>query len=151
MASSSQFVSVTLATLSLLSGTLLSLSKPAVAGEEVLDERCRPNQRLQQDGAFVNYRSEFKANRQSYWFTAARYRDGAVILCLSKPNFKEARLLSASQLQNQFIRKITKAPNSNTVFLVTVAEGNGSPAPLTEYRLNLSNPNKPVVTQLRRR
>ncbi len=151
MASLSKFGAVTLIALTLLISSIFSLSKPAFAGEVVLDDRCRPNQKLQQAGAFVNYQSEFKANRQSYWFSAARYQDGAVILCLSKPNFKEAKALSASELQNQFIRKIVKAPNSNAVFLITVAEGNGNPVPLTEYRLNLSNPNKPIVTRLPRR
>ncbi|MEW6497100.1 MAG: hypothetical protein AB1589_32045 [Cyanobacteriota bacterium] len=151
MASLSKFGAVTLTALSVLTGTLVSLSKPAVAGEVVLDDRCRPNQKLQSDGAFVNYQSAFTANRQSYWFSAARYLDGAVLLCISKPNFREAKPLSVSQLQNQFIHKIVKAPNSNAVFLVTVAEGNGGPVPLTDYRLNLSNPNKPVLTRLRQR
>lgn len=152
MTSLSKFGTVALTGLSLFAGILLSLSNSAVAGEVVLDDQCRPNQRLQApDRAFVNYQSEFRANRQSYWFSAARYQDGAVILCISKPNFKEVKPLNTGQLQNQFIRKIVKAPNTNSVFLITVAEGNGSSVPLTEYRLNLSNPNKPVVTRLRSR
>jgi hypothetical protein len=152
MASVKQSLTISLLGLSVLTGSLVFFSKSVVAGMVLVDDRCRPNSRLpESDGAFVNYQSEFKSNRQTYWFSAARYQDGAVILCLSKPNFKEPQPLKVSQLQNQFIRKIVKAPNSNTVFRVTVAEGNGSRVPLTEYQLNLSNPNQPSVTRLRRK
>lgn len=152
MASEKQSLTIFLLALSILTGSLVSFSKSVVAGMILVDDRCRPNSRLPESGgAFVNYQSEFKSNRQTYWFSAARYQDGAYILCLSKPNFKEPQPLKASQLQNQFIRKIVKAPNSNTVFVVTVAEGNGSRVPLTEYQLNLSNPNQPSVTRLRKK
>ena len=152
MARVKQSLTIYLLALSILTGSLVSFSKPVVAGMVLVDDRCRRNSRLpESDGAFVNYQSEFKANRQTYWFSAARYQDGAYILCLSKPDFKEPQPLKVSQLQNQFIRKITKAPNSNTVFVVTVAEGNGSRVPLTEYQLNLSNPNQPTVTRLRKK
>jgi len=151
MASLSKFVTVTLTILSLFTGTILSLSKPASADEVYLDNRCRRNQSLQQDDRFlVFYKNEFRANRQSYWFSAARYQDGAAIFCISKPYFKEPRLLSVTQIQYQFIDKIVKDYNRNAAFIITVAEGNGSNPPMTVYRLNLINPNKPVLTPLRR-
>ena len=147
-----QSLTISVLVLSILTGSLVSFSKSVIAGMVLVDDRCRPNSRLpESDGAFVNYQSEFKANRQTYWFSAACYQDGAYILCLSKPNFKEPQPLKVSQLQNQFIRKIVKAPNRNTVFVVTVAEGNGSRVPLTEYQLNLRNPNQPSITRLRRK
>jgi hypothetical protein len=113
MARVKQSLTLSLWALSILTGSLVSFSKPVVAGMILVDGQCRPNSRLpESDGAFVNYQSEFKSNRQTYWFSAARYQDGAVILCISKPNFKEPQPLKVSQLQNQFIRKITTAPNS---------------------------------------
>lgn len=152
MANVKPSLTISLWALSLLTGSLVSFSEPVVAGMILVDDRCRPNSRMpESDGALVNYQSEFKANRQTYWFSAARYQDGAYILCLSKPNFKEPQPLKVNQLQNQFIRKIVKVPNSNTLFVVTVAEGNGSRVPLTDYQLNLSNPNQPSVTRLRRK
>jgi hypothetical protein len=152
MASVKQSLTIYVLALTVLTGSLVSFSKSVIAGEFLLDDRCRPNSRLpESDAAFLSYQWEFKANRQTYWFLAARYQDGAYLLCFSKPNFKEPQPLKVSQLQNQFIRKIVKAPNSNTVFVVTVAEGNGSRVPLTEYQLNLSNPNQPSVTRLRRK
>ena len=152
MASVKQSLTISVLALSVLTGSLVSFSKSVVAGMILVDAQCRPNSRLpESDGAFVNYQSEFKTNRQTYWFSAARYQDGAYILCVSKPNFQEPKPLKVNQLQNQFIRKIVKAPNSNTLFVVTVAEGNGNRVPLTEYQLNLSNPNRPSVTRLRRK
>ncbi len=151
MVSVKKSLTISLLTLSVLTGSLVSSFNVAIAGMVLLDERCQPNSKLpESDGALVNYQSEFKVNRQTYWLSAARYQDGAALLCISKPNFKEPQPLKASQLQNQFIRKIVKSPNSNTVFVVTVAEGNGSRVPLTEYQLNLSNPNQPSVTRLRK-
>lgn len=151
MASLSKFVTVTLTTLSLFTGTILSLSKPASADEVYLDNRCRRNQALQQNDRFlVFYKTEFRANRQSYWFSAARYQDGAALFCISKPYFKEPRLLSVRQIQYEFIDKIVRDSQRNAAFLITVAEGNGSNPPMTVYRLNLINPNKPVLTLLRR-
>lgn len=152
MASVKQSLTISVLTLSILTGSLVSFSKSVIAGEVLVDNRCRRNSRLpNSEGALVNYQSEFKTYFQRYWLSAARYQDGAYILCLSKPDFKEPKPLNASQLQNQFIRKIVKASNSNTVFIVTVAEGNGSRVPLTEYHLNLSNPNQPRVTRLRKK
>lgn len=147
-----QSLAISVLTLSILTGSLVSFSKSVIAGEVLVDNRCRRNSRLpHSEGALVNYQSKFKAYFQSYWLSAARYQDGTYILCLSKSDFKEPKPLNASQLQNQFIRKIVKSPNRNTVFVVTVAEGNGSRVPLTEYQLNLSNPNQPRVTRLRRK
>ncbi|MBD1879766.1 hypothetical protein [Coleofasciculus sp. FACHB-T130] len=144
-------MTVTLTTLSLFTGTILSLSKPASADEVYLDNGCRRNQALRQDDRFVVfYKTEFRANRQKYWFSAARYQDGAALFCISKPYFKEPRPLGVRQIEDQFIDKIVKASNSNAAFLITVAEGNGSNPPMTVYRLNLINPNKPVLTLLRR-
>jgi len=124
------------------------------AGDEVyLDNNCRRNQALAQDDRFtLFYRSQFRANNQDYWFYAGRYQDGAAIFCISKPNFSDPKPLSERlEIQYHFIENIVKVSNMNAAFLVTVREGNGSGVPLTDYRLNLSNPNRPVLTRLRRR
>jgi hypothetical protein len=152
MASLSKFITVILTSLSLLTLPLTSWSKSAFAKETYLDDSCRYNQRLEQSDRFLLfYKSEFRANRQTYWFSAARYQDGAVLFCISKPNFNEAKPLSVKELQYQFIDKIVQGSNSTTTFIITVAEGNGAAVPLTDYRLNLSNPNRPILTRLRTR
>lgn len=144
MASFSKFVAVTFTTVSLFAPTIESLSKPASAEEIYLDNRCRLNQRLQQvDRFFVFYKSEFRANGQRYWLSAARYQDGSAILCISRPNFNQSRPLT--ELQNQFISNITREPKNNGVFIVTVREWNGSNVPITVYRLDVTNPNSPLL------
>src|SRR5688572_14957330 len=106
MASVTQSLTISVLALSVLTGSLASFSKSVIAGEVLVDNRCRPNSRLpDSDKALVNYRSEFKTYFQSYWLSAARYQDGSYILCFSKPDFKEPKPLNVSQLQNQFIRK----------------------------------------------
>lgn len=152
MASLNRFVNATLTILSLFVGTIIYLSKPASADEVYIDNNCRRNQALSQYDRFTVFlRSQFRANGQNYWFYAGRYQDGAAIFCISRPDFREARTLSARQIQNQFIDKIVKVPNRKATFIVTVAEGNGSRVPLTDYRIDLNNPNRPVVTRLRSR
>ena len=145
MATFLKLVTFTLATLTLFS-PLVTSSKPAWAEEVYLDKNCRQNQRLPElDRFVVFYKSEFIANGQRYWLSAARYQDGAAILCISRPNFNQIR--SVSELPLEFISNITKDPKRNGVFIVTVHEGNGPTAPITVYRLDVSNPNKPGVRQ----
>jgi hypothetical protein len=119
------------------------------ANEVYIDKDCqRQQQLLQLERFIVFYQSEFQALDETYWFYAGQYQDGAVLFCISQPNFSQARVLNEKQLQNQFIEKITKSPNSNSIFLITVVEGNGRNAPLTDYQLDLFNPNQPVLTRL---
>jgi hypothetical protein len=152
MPSLNRFGNATLTTLTLFVGTFIYLSKPASADEVYIDNNCRRNQALSLYDRFnVFYSSQIRANAQDYLFYAGRYQDGAAIFCISRPGFREARTLSARQIQNQFIDKIVKVRNRNATFIVTVAEGSGSPVPLTDYRLDLNNPNRPVLTRLRRR
>jgi hypothetical protein len=146
MASLSKFVAVSFTTFSLFAPILASLSKPAFAEEMYLDNSCRQNQRLPElDKFVVFYKSEFRANNQTYWLSAARYQDGAAILCISRPNFNQPR--PVSEFPVEFISNITKDPKSNGVFSVRVHEGNGPAAPITVYRLDVTNPNRPVVRQ----
>jgi hypothetical protein len=137
---------------SVLVGTIADPAKSTLANATYLNERCQQNQKLRPIERFtVFYKSEFKTNGQKYWLSSARFQDGAAIVCLSKENFSQPRLLTELKpLQSQFIRKIVKAPGSNTAFLVTVAKGNGfRNVPITEYRLDLFNPAKPKLTQIR--
>lgn len=146
MATFLKFVTVTLATLTLFAPLVTSLSEAGLAEEVYLDQSCRQNQRLQElDRFVVFYKSEFIANGQRYWLSAARYQDGAAILCISRPNFNQVR--PVSELPLEFISNIRKDPKRNGVFIVTVREGNGSAAPITVYRLDVTNPNRPGVRQ----
>lgn len=120
------------------------------ANEVYLDNNCRRNQGLLPEDRFILfYRSQFRTNNQDYWFYAGRYQDGAAIFCISKPNFNEAKPLDRNlKIQFQFIDNIVQVYNVNTAFIVTFREGNGFGVPLTDYRLDLSNPNRPVLAQL---
>ena len=110
---------------------------------------CQRQQDLPQIERFtVFYQEEFSSQNKTHWLYAGRYQDGSVIFCVSEPNFNQAIELNAEPLQFQFIENISQDSNNNSTFLITVREGNGRNAPLTDYRLDLVNPNQPVLTRL---
>ena len=144
MHSFSKLITISLTTFSLLNCLNLFTLKPAAAEEVYLDKNCSLNQRLPKIEKFlVFYKSEFRANSQSYWLSAARYQDGAAILCISRPGFKQASIVKDFPVS--FISTIAKDTNSKGVFIVTVREGNGLNVPITVYQLDVTDPNRPRV------
>ncbi|MEG4842367.1 PPC domain-containing protein [Microcoleus sp. B9-D4] len=142
-------------TLTLISAILTTIV-PAVfaqqqpsANQIYIDKNCQRNQQLPQLERFTIFsRNEFTTNGQNYWFYAARYLDGAVLFCTSKPNFNQPKPLTAKQIQSQFIDKIVRDINNKTAFLIVVREGNGLDVPMTNYGLELSNVDRPKLTSL---
>lgn len=121
----------------------------ASANEIYVDKRCLFNPNLDPIDKFaVTYTSEFIAQGERYWLSAATYQDGAAIFCISRPDFVEAKPLDTSELIYQFVESIVIDTNSDAVFIVTIREGQNYPVPLTDYRLDLSNPERPIVTRL---
>jgi len=119
------------------------------ANEVYINKMCQRQQDLPQIERFtVFYQEEFSSQNKTHWLYAGRYQDGGVIFCISEPNFNQARELNAEPLQFQFIENISQDSNNNSTFLITVREGNGRNAPLTDYKLDLVNPNQPVLTRL---
>lgn len=119
------------------------------ANEIYIDKNCNRNQQLPQLERFTIFsRNEFTTNGQNYLFYAARYQDGAVLFCTSKPNFNQPKPLTAKEIQSQFIDKIVRDPNNKTGFIIAVREGNGPGATVTNYGLNLSNVDRPKLTSL---
>lgn len=115
--------------------------------EMYFERTCRQNQRLQLIDRFTMfYQSAFKNNGKINLFYAVRYQDGAVLLCISQPNFSQPKALKA--LQYQFITKIVRTRTNNSIFLISVAEGNGRDPVITNYKLDLQNPSQPVLTKL---
>lgn len=141
-----KLVTINLIAFSVMTVNSFSLEKPATASEIYLDKNCGQNQELAQiDRFIVFYQSEFRTNGKNYWLSAARYQDGAVIVCISKPNFNQAR--PVRELSFLFISSIKNDLNKNGLFIVTVREGNGWNVPTTVYQLDATNPNKPVVNK----
>ncbi|MEG3924386.1 MULTISPECIES: PPC domain-containing protein [unclassified Microcoleus] len=119
------------------------------ANEIYIDKNCQRNQQLPQLERFTIFsRNEFTTNGQNYLFYAARYLDGAVLFCTSKPNFNQPKPLTAKQIQSQFIDKIVRDINNKTAFIIVVQEGNGLDVPMTNYGLELSNVDRPKLTSL---
>ena len=109
-----------------------------------IDKNCRLNQELSERERFTLFNnSDFTANGQNYWFYAARYQDGTVLFCISKPNFSQPKPLTEKQIQSQFIEKIAQDPNNKTAFIILVREGNGPPGPRDKLRLKFEQCRSP--------
>ena len=136
----------------IITAILAAASIPAVFAQpspRYIDKNCRLNQQLPEIERFTLFNnSEFTANGQKYWFYAARYQDGAVLFCISKPNFNQPKPLTEKQIQGQFIDKILRDSNNKTAFIIAVREGNGFETPVTNYGLDLSNVDRPKLTSL---
>lgn len=127
--------------------TAISFVTPSWGAEVYLDRQCQRT-KDSKDAFRVDFRRSIRPSGPAYWFSLARYQDGAAIFCLTRPNYTQGQLLAVKQLQNQFIREI-KQENRETSFLITVAYGNGRRVPLTQFRLNLDNPRQPKLSKLR--
>lgn len=127
----------------------LSGQQRSWANEVYINKMCQRQQDLPQIERFtVFYQEGFSSQNQNYWLYAGRYQDGAVLFCVSEPNFNQARELNAEPLQFQFIENITQDSSQKSTFLITVREGNGRNPQLTNYKLDLVNPSQPVLTRL---
>ncbi len=125
-------------------------STPLNAQETYVDNTCKQNQQLDEFDRFtVMSKFEFQTQGQIYWFYTGQYIDASPIVCISRPGFRQAKPLNIPQIQSGYIDNIGKDPRRKTGFLVTVRDGNGINVPITQYRLNLSTPDKPVITKLR--
>ncbi|MCC3491517.1 MAG: PPC domain-containing protein [Microcoleus sp. PH2017_25_DOB_D_A] len=140
----------------IISAVLATASIPAVFAQRQpstteinIDKNCRPNQQLPQLERYtIFFRNEFTTNGQKYWFYSARYQDGGVVLCISKPNFDQPKHLNQPKIQANFIDKIVRDTKNQTAFIVTVREGNGLDTPMTNYGLDFKNVDRPKLTSL---
>jgi len=154
-----RLTTLTLTSISLVVGFLPLSSTPAQAQDDVyIDRDCRhvPNSVIQNlsDPPWFHYQNifysrKFTANGKPYWLYVARYTDGAAMFCVSKPDFKQARLISTSEISGQFIEKVEQNSNQSSMFIVRVIQGQNTGAPFVDYRLDLSNPDRPVITFVR--
>lgn len=145
--------------ISIITAILATASIPAVfaqrqpsANEIYIDKNCQRNQQLPPSGErlILSSRNEFTTNGQNYWFYAATYPGGgAMIFCISKPNFNQPKVLkNLEEIQREFIDKIVRVPNNKTAFIIVVRKGNGMDVPMMNYGLELSNVDRPKLTSL---
>jgi hypothetical protein len=143
-------------TITLISASFITAITPTVLGqpqppakEIYIDKNCRPNQQLPQLERYtIFFRNEFTTKGQKYLFYSARYQDGGVTLCISKPNFNQPKPLNQPKIQANFIEKIVRDTKNKTAFIITVREGNGFDTPMTNYGLDFSNVDRPKLTSL---
>jgi hypothetical protein len=96
----------------------------------------------------VRYRRPIQvASGEQYWFVVGQYGDGASLLCVTRPGYAQGQTLALPQLQSQFIGQISQE-GSGSSFLIDHRDGNGREVVITRFRLSLSDPWRPRLTQL---
>jgi hypothetical protein len=140
----------------LATGLIISLilglvsATPTTAQETYIDDNCKQNQQLNESDRFtVTYKSEFQTKGQTYWLYSGQYIDGSAIVCISRPEFKQPKPLNIKQIQSGYIEEIDKDSRNQTAYLITVRDGNGSYVPITQYRVNLSTPERPITAKIK--
>ena len=121
---------------------------PSLGTPLLVDRQCKPAESAESSYRVDNYFRLLVAGGNDYWLSLARYIDGSGIFCLSGGDFQEPRRLPSPELQDQFISEINQKGEPN-IFEVTVAHGNGWKVPKTMYRLDLRNPDKPVLSKMK--
>lgn len=113
-----------------------------------VDLQCQPAESTESNYRVDNNYRLLVPGVKTYWLSLARSIDGSGILCLSVDDFQEPRRLPSPELQDQFISEINQK-GELYIFELTVAHGNGWRVPMTMYRLDLSNPDKPVLAKMK--
>lgn len=141
--------------LPIVTNTLLfTVPKITVKADEIyVDKQCNYNPDLERLERFtVFYNEEFISNEQTYWLYAGRYQDGAVLLCVSLPDYLESQPLNLPDLQFNFIDSVTKQTDSDRTFIIEVRNGNGFSRDNTSfskfYQIDLTNLEQPDVQEI---
>ncbi|BCL38842.1 hypothetical protein [Nostoc sp. MS1] len=142
--------------ITIVTGLIISLmlgfisATSSQAQETYIDDKCKQNQQLNESDRFtVTYKSEFQTKGQTYWLYSGQYIDGSAIVCISRPGFKQPKPLNIKQIQSGYIEKITKDSRNQTAYFIIVRDGNGSYVPVTQYRVNLSTPERPITAKIK--
>lgn len=133
----------------LLTGTVTTITQPSKAQDVYIDSNCRYTPNSQQIDRFtIFYGRKFTTNNQTHWLYAGQYQDGSVLFCVSRPDFVQPQPIQAEEISFQFIEKIEQNGNNSPNFHVQVRHGQNVNVPLSDYHLNLNNPDRPIITPL---
>jgi hypothetical protein len=132
--------------------TGLIFTAPSWADEVYLDGECYE---VSEDfKADIRYDVEFEdtifPKGESFTLAFARVQGGGdSILCLTKSGDEKGERISENVLGDNILREVEKDSERANSFLITLADGNGRDAKLTQYRLNLNNPMRPRTIRVR--
>jgi hypothetical protein len=153
----SKFLALTLTTFSFCTASVSTLSKPASAGEPIIDRNCNFHERTPegfrnippQNQATIVQSSHFKVNNQRYTLQLLKFPNSTNVLCLWKPNQRlPERLKNVSIIQDKVIEKVGRQNLQTANFIITVKGEKTEDILNTAYRLDLTNPNQPKLTPL---
>lgn len=136
------FASVVAATL--IAGAI----SPAPARGTWVNKTCHrvvPSASLSGDSFEIDYQFAFKTQQQPHLMYAARANDGAYLFCRSKPGYRSPQVINHKELNFPFVETITQPKKGIPIFSVMIRDGNGRNTKIIPMRLDLKNPQRPIV------
>jgi len=127
----------------------ISSIESALASKVIYDSKChvaKPSAEDSNEEPF--FKANFESNGQKYLLVGLRYQDGSGLLCVSPSDIYHLQLVSAQDIQNSFIDKVTKKTKNS--FLVTIYGGNGSNVPIYDFRVTFDHPYHPTIKLIRK-
>jgi hypothetical protein len=106
----SKIIAFTLTGLSFYGASILTLSKPAFAGEPIIDKNCRSHERTQevfqkippQNQAIISQTSHFQVNHEKYALQLLKFPNSTGVLCLWHPNALQPQRALLNDERNWF-------------------------------------------------
>lgn len=150
-------LTLALTSLTFVSVGILTLPKPTLAGEPIIDRNCHYHKRTPevfkkippQHQATVLKTSFFQINNQKYALQLLKFPNSTGFFCFRKPNARmPQRLNNVAIIQDKIIEKFEKDTSRPANYIVTVKGEKTEDILRTTYRLNLTNPNQPKVTPI---
>jgi hypothetical protein len=121
---------------------LVTLAQQKLNG---LDQNCKPASSTAEEW-MIEKTFQFSDQGKNYKLVLSKTIDGSGSICLLQG--KSRRPVGLKYWESEFIDGVDRV--SAKVFTFQVHEGNGNPTPTKKYRLNLSRPENPQITLLKK-
>ncbi len=110
-----------------------------------LDQSCKPAPTGDEEWT-IEKTFQFSEQGKNYKLILSKMIDGSGSICLLQGKFSKP--IGLKYWESEFIDGVDRV--SAKVFTFQVHEGNGTPTPTKKYRLNLTQPQNPQITLLKK-
>jgi hypothetical protein len=110
-----------------------------------LDQNCKPAPTADEEWT-IEKTFQFSDQGKNYKLVLSKTIDGSGSICLLQG--KSSRPMGLKYWESEFIDGVDQL--SSKIFTFQIHEGNGNPTPTKKYRLNLTQPQNPKITLLKK-
>jgi hypothetical protein len=127
-----------------LSGAILASPLASIAAAATaFDDSCEP---VSGNDWNVEKNFSFSDQGKSYQLVFSRTNDGSGSICLVRG--KSGKQVASKYWKSEFLDRVDRV--SSKIFTFQVHQGNGNNSPTAKYRLNLTQPQNPQVTLMKK-